>query len=212
MGSYHQVVIKDRRVHIVPFFTLSQPRPTTCSCATSKTSRVETIALRNRLIIPKSANVHFPSSIEHYFPALYLKFCPRGSKQSDKCTMASIPGAVFKAGKIHDEIARFRKRSASDAVESKSVRDSVNDQDAVFRERSGSFTTPPSTVPSQPTSGLTSALSGDSIRNMVGGLIGSLNNLRQKTVDSSLESVNEDFPAMRNYPNPGSFTDLVHMK
>jgi len=126
--------------------------------------------------------------------------------------MASIPGAVFKAGKIHDEIARFRKRSASDAVESKSVRDSVNDQDAVFRERSVSFTTPPSTVPSQPTSGLSSALSGDSIRNMVGGLIGSLNNLRQKTVDSSLESVNEDFPAMRNYPNPGSFTDLVHMK
>merc|ERR1739838_1004134 len=64
---------------------------------------------------------------------IIFKFCPRGSKQSDKCTMASIPGAVFKAGKIHDEIARFRKRSASDAVESKSVRDSVNDQDAVFR-------------------------------------------------------------------------------
>jgi len=141
-----------------------------------------------------------------------LKFYPRGSKQSDKCTMASIPGAVFKAGKIHDEIARFRKRSASDAVESKSVRDSVNDQDAVFRERSVSFTTPPSSVPLQPTPGLTSALSGESIRNLVGGLIGSLNTLKQKTVDSSLESVNEDFPAMRNYPNPGSITDLVHMK
>merc|ERR1711970_820251 len=112
---------------------------------------------------------------------------------------------------VHDEIARFRKRSASDAVESKSVRDSVNDQDAVFRERSVSFTTPPS-VPLQPTPGLTSALSGESIRNLVGGLIGSLNTLKQKTVDSSLESVNEDFPAMRNYPNPGSITDLVHMK
>jgi len=153
----------------------------------------------------------FLSSIEHLFPASNLKFYPRGSKQSDKCTMASIPGAVFKAGKIHDEIARFRKRSASDAVESKSVRDSVNDQDAVFRERSVSFTTPPS-VPLQPTPGLTSALSGESIRNLVGGLIGSLNTLKQKTVDSSLESVNEDFPAMRNYPNPGSITDLVHMK
>jgi len=127
--------------------------------------------------------------------------------------MASIPGAVFKAGKIHDDLARFRKRSASDAVESKSVRDSVNDQDAVFRERSVSFTTPPSTVPlQQPTPGMTSAFSGDSIRNLVSGLIGSLNTLRQKTVDSSLESVNEDFPAMQNYPNPGSITDLVHMK
>merc|ERR1712168_681358 len=129
----------------------------------------------------------FLSSIEHFFPASNLKFYPRGSKQSDKCTMASIPGAVFKAGKIHDEIARFRKRSVS-------------------------FTTPPTSVPLQPTPGLTSALSGESIRNLVGGLIGSLNTLKQKTVDSSLESVNEDFPAMRNYPNPGSITDLVHMK
>lgn len=130
--------------------------------------------------------------------------------------MASIPGAVFKAGKIHDEISRFRKRSASDAMERKPF----DDVDMEFRGRSVSMTSPPSSKPSTPiggmsptTSGLSPAISGESIRNFVGGFIGTINVLRPKNVvDTSLESVNEDFPAMRNYPNAGSITDLVHMK
>lgn len=130
--------------------------------------------------------------------------------------MASIPGAVFKAGKIHDEISRFRKRSASDAMDRKPF----DDVDIEFRGRSVSMTSPPSSKPSTPiagvsptTSGLSPAISGDSIRNLVGGFIGNINVLRPKNVvDTSLESVNEDFPAMRSYPNAGSITDLVHMK
>jgi len=130
--------------------------------------------------------------------------------------MASIPGAVFKAGKIHDEISRFRKRSASDAMERKPF----DDVDMEFRGRSVSMTSPPPSKPSTPiggvgptTSGLSPAISGESIRNFVGGFIGTINVLRPKNVvDTSLESVNEDFPAMRNYPNAGSITDLVHMK
>jgi len=130
--------------------------------------------------------------------------------------MASIPGAVFKAGKIHDEISRFRKRSASDAAERKPF----DDVDAEFRGRSVSMTSPPTSQPSTPmagvsptTSGLSPAISGESIRNFVGGFISTINGLRPKNVvDTSLESVNDDFPAMRNYPNAGSIADLVHMK
>jgi len=132
--------------------------------------------------------------------------------------MASIPGAVFKAGKIHDEIARFRKRSASDAMDCKTFMEAA--QDTEFRGRSVSMTSPPVSKPSTPlsggspaTSGLIPAISGESLRNLVGGLMGNINIIKPKNViDSSLESVNEDFPAMRNFPNAGSITDLAHMK
>lgn len=86
---------------------------------------------------------------------------------------------------------------------------------AAFRQRSPSMGSGPSTPASglsPAISGLSPAISGDSLRNLVGGFMGSLNVLRPKQIDSSLESVNEDFPAMNNYPNAGSITDLVHMK
>jgi len=124
--------------------------------------------------------------------------------------MASIPGAVFKAGKIHDEISRFRKRSASDAMDRKPLETGL---DMEFRGRSVSVTSPPTSKPSTPLSGISPAISGESLRNLVGGFIGSINVLRPKAVvDSSLESVNEDVPAMRSFPNAGSITDLVRMK
>jgi len=127
--------------------------------------------------------------------------------------MASIPGAVFKTGKIHAEISSFRKRSGSTAADHKPFEDASKKLEmAAFRQRSVSVTTPPSSTPSTPSSGLSPAISGDSIRNLVGGFMGSLNFLRPKQTDSSLDSVNEDFPAMRSHPNAGSITDLVHMK
>jgi len=124
--------------------------------------------------------------------------------------MASIPGAVFKTCKIHDEISRFRKRSASSAPDHKEA--ALQLEPDAFRQRSASMTTPSTSAPSTPVSGLSPAISGESLRNFVGGFMGSLNVLRPKQTDSSLESVNEDFPALQNYPNAGSVTDLVHMK
>jgi len=123
------------------------------------------------------------------------------------------------AGKIHDEKSRFRKRSASDAMEKRPLDDAIA-KDLAFRERSVSVTTPPWSNASTPISGpgqavfgMSPAISGDSIRNLVGGFIGGINVLKPKNViDSSLESVNEEFPAMRNYPNAGSLTDLAHIK
>jgi len=128
--------------------------------------------------------------------------------------MASIPGAVFKAGKIHDEISRFRKRSASDAMDRKPFADAAQKLEAGFRGRSVSVTTPPRIDgESSPTSGLSPAISGESLRNLVGGFMGSLSVLKPKSIiDSSLESVNEDIPAMRNCPNAGSITDLAQLK
>jgi len=128
--------------------------------------------------------------------------------------MASIPGAVFKAGKIHDEISRFRKRSASDAMDRKPFPDAALQLETGFRERSVSVTTPPRIGgESSPVSGLSPAISGESLRNLVGSFMGSLNVLKPKNIiDSSLESVNEDFPAMRNCPNAGSITDLAQFK
>jgi len=112
--------------------------------------------------------------------------------------MASIPGAVFKAGKIHDEISRFRKRSASDAMDRKPFADAAQKLEAGFRGRSVSVTTPPRIDgESSPTFGLSPAISGESLRNLVGGFMGSLSVLKPKSIiDSSLESVNEDIPAM----------------
>jgi len=135
--------------------------------------------------------------------------------------MASIPGAVFKAGKIHDEISRFRKRSASDAMDRKPFADAAQQLEAGFRGRSVSVTTPPRIDgESSPTSGLSPAISGlspaisgESLRNLVGGFMGSLSVLKPKSIiDSSLESVNEDIPAMRNCPNAGSISDLAQLK
>jgi len=128
--------------------------------------------------------------------------------------MASIPGAVFKAGKIHDEISRFRKRSASDAMDRKPFADAAQKLEAGFRGRSFSVTTPPRIDgESSLTSGLSPAISGESLRNLVGGFMGSLSVLKPKSIiDSSLESVNEDIPAMRNCPNAGSITDLEQLK
>jgi len=130
--------------------------------------------------------------------------------------MASIPGAVFMASKIHDEKSRFRKRSASDAMEKKPFDEAIA-KDLAFRERSVSMTTPPwsnaSTPIGGPVSGMSPAISGDSIRNLVGGFIGGINVLKPKNfIDSSLESVNEDLPIMRSHPNAGSLTDLAHVK
>jgi len=127
--------------------------------------------------------------------------------------MASIPGAVFKTVKIHDEIARFRKRSASNVDDYKHFEEAQRKLETEeFRQRSASVNAPPCSGPSTPTSGLTPTISGDSLRNLVGGFMESFNVLRPKQIDSSLESFNEDFPAMRNYPNAGSITDLVNMK
>lgn len=129
--------------------------------------------------------------------------------------MASIPGAVFKAGKIHDEISRFRKRSASDVLESKPFEITAATLDANFRERSVSMTSAPKSNDSTPTPGPSTSISVESLRNMVGGFMGGINILRPKNVvdsSSSLESVNEDIPAMRSYPNAGSITDLAQFK
>ena len=73
----------------------------------------------------------------------------------------------------------------------------LHQETAAFRQRSPSTGSGPSTSDLSPAiSGLSPAISGDSLRNLVGGFMGSLNVLRPKQIDSSLESVNEDFPAM----------------
>lgn len=127
--------------------------------------------------------------------------------------MASIPGAMFKTVKIHDEIRGFRKKSTSNAPDPTRLDGAVaHFETQEFRQRSMSMTTPSTTGSSTPASGLSPSISGDSLRNLVGGFMGSLSMIRPKQLDSSFESVNEEFPNMRSYPNAGSITDLVHMK
>jgi len=132
--------------------------------------------------------------------------------------MASIPGAMFKTVKIHDEIRGFRKRSTSNAPDVTRLDGVVTHfETQEFRQRSVSMTSTPPKTPSTtgsltPVSGLSPSISGDSLRNLVGGFMGSLSMIRPKQLDSSFESVNEEFPNMRSYPNAGSITDLAHMK
>lgn len=126
--------------------------------------------------------------------------------------MASIPGAIFKVGKIHDDLNRFRKRSASDILDRRPEEAALK-LEMDFRQRSVSMTTPPSTPLMQtPISGLSPAVSGDSIRSLVGNFVGSFNSLLSKRFDGSAETVAEDHPAnvMRVYPTAGSITDLAH--
>lgn len=140
--------------------------------------------------------------------------------------MASIPGAMYRAGKIHDDMNKFRKRSASDAENSRSSLEKLK-TDVNYRVRSVSVTTAPTALdispspsPSSP-GALSPAVSGDSIKTFVSGFIGGVfpwefPNIGSKknATCTSMESVGEESQtmSMRGFPTAGSITDLVSMK
>jgi hypothetical protein len=137
--------------------------------------------------------------------------------------MASIPGAMFRANKIHDDLNKFRKRSASDAEES---RKSAETAKMNFRLRSISVTNRPaglfglpgggsggpgSPAESDASGSLSPAVSGDSIINFVSGFVGGFFPTQTAgNVGVSMESMGEENQnfGMRGYPNAGSITDL----